>query len=162
MVTVVAGGVTAWRVFDRTPPGENPAAAATGPSATTTTAVAAGFDRCGDALCPTEPLCWGGTLANNGKAAPTWPLDCRKSHVWETFAAIPLPADAVGTREDELKEWPSIAAVCSPSLLASRSRRPGATKGWELDAWPMQVGDGPRLVHCIARPEGGDSKGAVF
>ena len=53
----------------------------------------------------------------------------------ETFAAVPLPADATTGRElSTLIEREDIAAVCSADHLAQRSRNPARTTGWRIQA----------------------------
>jgi hypothetical protein len=50
-----------------------------------------------------------------------------------------------------------------------RTRHPAAdpttasTTGWERDAWPVKLGDGTWVLHCVARPpEGGEWTGSKF
>lgn len=157
LVIVVAGGATTWRTFT---PGRD-GGPATGASPTGAT-VPAGFVACDAMLCPATPLCWGGLSANNGQAKPPpRDIDCAQSHYWETFAATALPPDVKSSREDELLLRKDIAAVCSATLLAKRSRDAGTTRDWLIDAWPIEM-PGSRLVHCLAKPDGSESSGSAF
>jgi hypothetical protein len=166
LVVVVAGGTATWQALR---PGDNGApgagakpSASTGTTTATTAAVPAGFVACDTMLCPVRPLCWGGVVANAGRAnPPPRDLDCEESHTWETFAATGLPSDVTAGREAELLLRPDIAAACSKDLLVARTRERGATEGWEINAWPIEMA-GSRLVHCIATAEGDDTSGSVF
>ncbi|MEV8510059.1 serine/threonine-protein kinase [Actinoplanes sp. NPDC051475] len=135
-------------------PGGRPAS---GPGA----AAPKGFGECDAGLCPAAPLCWGGMVAISGRAMPPGAADCAGDHYWETFAAVPLPSDASGVRQDKLIGRPDVAAACSAAVMARRSEHPAATTGWRRDAWPVQTGD-TWLLHCIAGSDSGETKGAVF
>ncbi|MEV0330768.1 serine/threonine-protein kinase [Micromonospora echinospora] len=164
VVLVLVAGLTAWQaVGDGT---ESPADAdPTRPSANASAgpAVPDGFAACGAELCPTAPLCWGGLVAISGTAMPPRKANCAGEHSWETFAAILRPADAADLPQDELLAHPTVAAACSASVLADRSAEPGGTRAWVRDAWPIELpSDQGWLVHCLARPESGGSKGPAF
>ncbi|AGZ42298.1 putative serine/threonine protein kinase [Actinoplanes friuliensis DSM 7358] len=156
LVILVVGGVTAWQVFDT---GESPSIA----GAPVSNATPPGLEACGPVFCPVEPLCWSGLTSISGRAEPPWPADCAESHVWETFAAFPPPAAAAKMREDELMTNEAVAGVCTAALMSSRSQDRTMTEGWVRDGWPIRVdGGGPRLIHCLARPESGETTGAAF
>ena len=166
-ILLVAGGIAAWKIRD---PGDTgvaggPATGASQPGTTPSAAAVqqAGLAACGKALCPTEPMCWDGLLAEIGKAKPPVPLDCARTHAWEVFSAVYLPADAVGVRQDELLQLADVKAACSASVMASRSSDRSRTKGWWRDAWPVQVpGTDVSILYCIARPESGERSGTAF
>jgi serine/threonine-protein kinase len=115
---------------------------------------------CGDLLCPTTPLCWGGLVSISGRAQPPGRVDCTAEHRWETFLAARLPADAVEVRQDSLLERPDIAAVCSAARLAERSLDESQTAGWTVDAWPVELPDGSWIFHCMVN-SGNESEGSV-
>ncbi|WP_436530641.1 serine/threonine-protein kinase [Actinoplanes sp. HUAS TT8] len=139
------------------------AAAAGKPSAATAAGGAPdGFSACGDGFCPSQPMCWGGVVAISGQARPPVSAYCPGTHVWETFAAIRLPAgEPLLDAASPLMKKPDVAKACSATVLAAQSIDPAATKGWRRDAWPMQGADG-WLLHCIAQPTKGSSVGAAF
>jgi molecular chaperone HscA len=118
------------------------------------TAVPAGFVACGPALCPGTSTCFGGEVTIGGVAQRIARADCGQPHYWEEFAAGYLPADAKDVRQDSLITRADIAGVCSAQRMADRSRDPTGTKGWEIDAWPVQVG-ATWVYYCLARPPGG-------
>jgi eukaryotic-like serine/threonine-protein kinase len=161
---LLIGGVTAGTLAgrDRGGSGAEPVAAPSG--ASPGAAVPAGFTACGTAICPAEPLCWGGLTSISGKAMPPERIDCTQDHVWETFAAVPLAAaEATTVRPEALMARADVAAACSSSAMASRSSDPDATRPWVRDAWPIELpGSGGWLVHCMARPEPGESSRSAF
>jgi serine/threonine-protein kinase len=169
LIVLLGGGTALWQLRRdsgaETPAGTGPARTATAtatartdPALPETALRQAGLETCGAALCPTEPLCWGGMTAINGKAYPPEKLDCTQNHVWETFAVIPLPAAAVRVRPEKLTGNKQIAAACSAKVLRARSHDPAGTSDWVRDAWPIQLpGTATWLLHCIARPPDGDS-----
>jgi hypothetical protein len=164
VVVVVAGGAATWQALRPGGEGEPGAKANPGASAgpATNTATPAGFVACDAMLCPVQPLCWAGLNGNGGRATPPpRDLDCAQSHTWETFAATSLPPDVTPSRETELLERQDIAAACSKDLLTARTRERGATDGWDIAAWPIEMA-GSRLVHCLATKVGGDTSGSVF
>jgi serine/threonine-protein kinase len=113
-------------------------------------------------LCPAEPLCWGGLNATGGRATPPpRDLDCAQAHTWETFAATALPPDVSSSGEDELLRREDIKRACSKALLTARTRKPGGTNGWDVEAWPIEM-PGSRLVHCLATPGYGQATGSAF
>src|SRR6266545_3460722 len=123
-----------------------------------------GLVSCGSNLfCTAAPTCWGGLVFISGVAQPQARPECSEPHYWETFVAGPLPADAVNKRQDSLMERADIAAMCSADAVARRSIDPASTTGWERDAWPVKLGDGTWVLHCVARPpEGGEWTGSKF
>jgi hypothetical protein len=123
----------------------------------------AGFTACGRAFCPAEPMCWGGLTEISGKAYPPARVDCAKSHSWQTFAAIELPADAAGQEPEVLSKRADVATACSAQAMASSSRHPDATRSWKRDAWPIQLpANGIWLMHCLARSATGETTGSAF
>jgi serine/threonine-protein kinase len=98
-----------------------------------------------------------------GVAQTVRPLDCAEMHAWETFAAGHLPAGLSGAQQATLISRPEIAAACAESVLADRSVDPDRTQGWQREPWPMQVGGGAWVFHCLAAPqEGGERTGSEF
>ena len=171
MVVLLVGGAVFWRLTEdgnadaaAGPGGAGQDSGAANGSAVPAAALRqAGLAPCGEAFCPTEPLCWGGMTAINGKAFVPEQLDCTQDHYWETFSAILLPADAVGVRPDALLKNRTIAAACSATVLRSRSKDPAGTAKWQPDVWPIQLpGTATWLAHCIARPPDGTSTTSVF
>lgn len=158
----LGGGVTVWQTLgDGKKAGAGPASP--GPTSSAAPALPAGFAACGDTLCPTTPLCWGGLVSTSGNAAPPRKVDCAGEHTWETYAATRRPADAADVPQDELIAHPVVSAACSTSVMAARSADPHATTGWVREAWPIQVsGTDVWLVHCLARPETGAPSGPAF
>ncbi|MEU8242335.1 serine/threonine-protein kinase [Actinoplanes missouriensis] len=122
-----------------------------------TGAAPVGFAACGDALCPAAPLCWAGTTTIGGEAMPIRSLDCAAGHRWETIQAVPLPPGEIDL--DTLIEEPAVAAACSTTVLAERSRDPAATENWNLHAWPIER-DGVTLVHCLTGSPEGETTGS--
>ncbi|WDZ82865.1 serine/threonine-protein kinase [Micromonospora cathayae] len=162
---VLAGGLAAWQAFGGDGTGSPADDGPGGPGGTPSAgpAVPAGFAACGAELCPTTPLCWGGLVSISGTAMPPRKADCAGEHSWETFAAVRLPDDATDLPQDELLTHDVIKVACSTSNLAARRAEPGDTRGWVRDAWPVELpADGGWLVHCLARPETGQSTGAAF
>jgi serine/threonine protein kinase len=175
LIGLLGSGMALWQVSRdgaaETPAGADPVRPANAPTDSALPDAAlpdaalrqAGLETCGAALCPAVPLCWGGMTAINGKAYPPEKLDCTQNHVWETFAAIPLPAAAVGIRPEKLAGNKEIAAACSAKALRARSKDPAGTRDWIRDAWPIQLpGTATWLLHCIARPPKGDSSTSLF
>ena len=122
-----------------------------------------GFVACGSALCPREPMCWGGLTAAGGVAREARSIDCAQPHYWETFAAGQLPAAAAYGPQEGLIERPEIAAACAASVLADRSLDPDRTRGWQREPWPVRIGDDVWIFHCLAAPvEGGERTGFPF
>ena len=90
---------------------------------------------CGDALCPTEPMCWRGLVQQGDIALPPARTECTEPHYWETFAVVRLPAGADTDHDlSHLMERPDIAAACSAEVVAEHSREPRQTSGWRRDA----------------------------
>ncbi|MFI1988939.1 serine/threonine-protein kinase [Actinoplanes sp. NPDC020271] len=139
------------------------AAAAGEPTATAAAGGApTGFTACGDAFCPDEPLCWAGLTQIGTQAVAPVSRYCPGSHVWETFAAITLPAGPpVLDSTSPLIKQPDVAKACSAQVMAAQSLDPATTKGWRRDAWPVQGSNG-WLLHCMAQPAKGSSVGAAF
>ncbi|MFI7540382.1 serine/threonine-protein kinase [Actinoplanes sp. NPDC049599] len=162
LVVVVTGGAMTWRALGPSGGGGGPAGGADPTNSAAAAAVPAGFVACDAMLCPVEPLCWGGLNATSGRATPPpRDLDCAQTHTWETFAATVLPPDVRGSGEDALLQRKDIAAACSQALLTARTREPGGTKGWDLEAWPIEM-PGSRLVHCLATPGLDKAIGSAF
>ncbi|SDT32143.1 serine/threonine-protein kinase [Actinoplanes derwentensis] len=149
---IVVGGVVAWGVVRQDDPIATSDRVVTMPDL---------FTECDDGWCPTEPMCWGGLVANSGVASPPRRKDCAEDHYWETFAAVPLPAGGVVIGEDPLTARPEVGAVCSAEFMATRSRQPDKTRKWQVDAWPVPVGS-TTMLHCIASAPGGESAGSFF
>jgi eukaryotic-like serine/threonine-protein kinase len=166
-------GVVAWRNAT-----ERPAAASDGrtnPPTSTATATPggtdpssraqtpAGFAACGDALCPTAPMCWRGLVQQGNVGHPPAAETCTAPHYWETFAAHYLPTDA---RTDydltHLMDRADFAGLCSAGAMASHSSDPARTQGWRREAWPIPADPYTVLVHCLAGAEEGETPGAVF
>jgi eukaryotic-like serine/threonine-protein kinase len=172
LVLAALGGITAgvaiWRAD---PPGQASAAPpdASSPNqpGPTSTApdkpVPAGFVPCGEALCPTEPMCWRGLVQKGDIAVQPARAECTEPHYWETFAAIYLPADA-NTNYDlsHLMDRPDIATVCSADTATERSRDSAQAPGWRLEAWPIPADQYTVLVHCLGGSPDGETPGAVF
>ncbi|MEV4639733.1 serine/threonine-protein kinase [Actinoplanes sp. NPDC049548] len=155
-VILAIGGLVAWSALDdghAGSGGNGPTPAAASPPA--------GFAACDAGLCPATPLCFGGMVAISGKAMPPGEADCTGDHYWETFAALPLPSDASGVRQEKLIDRPDVAVACSAGVMARRSTDPKATTGWRRDAWPLQTGSAWLLL-CIAGSDSGESRGAAF
>jgi hypothetical protein len=162
-ILLLTAGLTAWMTSREGETGAAAPSTGTGRSANAAAPTPAGFTACDGALCPTGPLCFGGLNAIGGRAEEPRRIDCAQTHVWETFAAVPVPATvATEVRQDELLERADVAAACSPDAMAARSRDPGTTRSWVRDAWPVETGDGTWLVHCIARPDAGSPDGPAF
>lgn len=126
-------------------------------------AVPNGFVRCGDALCPKEPMCWRGLVQAGDAGRPPAAADCAEPHYWETFAAGYLPTDAVTDRDlSHLMERPDMVALCSDQAMANRSRDPKRTASWRREAWPIPADPYTVLVHCLAGSVDGETPGAVF
>jgi len=167
LAVILVGGVAAWKTLGTGDPsgsGGSPAASLRPTAAASAAAVQqARLAACGAALCPTEPLCWGGLVAVSGNAMPPRKVDCAKSHAWETFSAGYLPAAAIGVRQEELMGRADVGAACAASVMGSRSSDRSLTKGWVRDAWPVQLpGTEVWILHCIARPESGLRSGSAF
>jgi Serine/threonine protein kinase len=150
----------------RTPDGAAPPAR-TGPAepgrAGGSGEVPAGFVACGQMFCPAEPMCWRGLTVRSDNPMPPGVARCAEPHYWETFAAVPLPADATTDRElSTLIQREDIAALCSADRMAERSRDPSRTEGWRIEAWPIPADPYTVLVHCLAGSPEGESPGAVF
>src|SRR6266511_2953615 len=102
---------------------------------------------------------WG--VAHDG--SPAWPPVSTPAPERATRGRRRLPADAVNKRQDSLMERADIAAMCSADAVARRSVNPASTTGWEREAWPVKLGDGTWVLHCVARPpEGGEWTGSKF
>jgi serine/threonine-protein kinase len=164
VLLAVAGGVTAVKTFGAgQATASRPDPAKESAAAVDAAVRRAGFAACGPALCATAPLCWSGIVSISGNAMPPRRLPCTGEHVWETFAAIRLPADAVDVPDDELIERPDIGGTCANSVMASRSRDPKATTGWQRRALPIQVsGTDVQILHCIASTGKGTTTGSAF
>nr|MDT0660372.1 Hsp70 family protein [Micromonospora sp. DSM 115978] len=172
LIAVLAGtaGTVIWA--DRRGAADATGDSPTGPTATgdvlvrppvgTEILVPAGLVACDDQFCPATPMCWGGLTAISGVAGRLSPVDCAQPHHWETFAAGLLPAEAVQARQDDLLTFPAIARVCSEGVRDGLSRDPADTRGWRIDAWPVPVGDGTWLFHCLSSPGTGEWTGFRF
>jgi serine/threonine-protein kinase len=122
-----------------------------------------GYVTCGDALCPTAPMCWRGLVQNGDKGLTPGVSDCADPHYWETFVAAVLPADATTDKDlTTLMSRPDIAALCSTDALAAHSRDPAATDEWRREAWPIPADAYTVLVHCLAGSPDGESPGSAF
>jgi eukaryotic-like serine/threonine-protein kinase len=122
-----------------------------------------GFAPCGPAVCPVEPMCWGGLTLTGGVAQEIRRIDCAVPHYWETFAGGPLAAELALTPQETLITRPEIASACAESVLADRSVDPDRTQGWQREPWPIQVDPGTWVFHCLAAPrEGGERTGSEF
>jgi serine/threonine-protein kinase len=125
--------------------------------------IPAGFVPCGDALCPTQPLCWHGLTRIGDQGFKPGKAACTEPHYWETFAAGYLPADAgTGAELGELIDRPDIQALCSADRMAAHSRDASATTDWTRQAWPIEADAYTVLVHCLSGSPEGESLGAVF
>ena len=171
LVVGLAAGVTVWWTTrdteegNRSVAGPGATSGATGSSGTSADPAIqqAGLAACGEAFCPIKPLCWSGLNVSAGHAQPPGKRDCAEGHIWETFSAIYLPADAIDVRQEELINRADIGAACSASVMAARSRDPKKTKSWARDPWPVQVtGSNTWIVLCMASPKADDQYGSVF
>ncbi|WP_157441873.1 serine/threonine-protein kinase [Actinoplanes awajinensis] len=143
--------------------GDTDAASAAKPTASAGSGVPAGFSACGDAFCPTEPMCWNALVQTGTQAMPPVSAYCPGSHVWETFLAIPLPdGPPVLTKAKPLIKEAAAAKACSAAALKAQSKKPAATVHWIRAAWPVEGTGNTWLLHCIAQPKAGTSTGAVF
>lgn len=108
-------------------------------------------------------MCWHGLVQSGDNALPPGRADCTEPHYWETFAAVPLPADAVTNYDlSHLMQRPDIAAACSAEALAQRSRDRAQTTGWRRDAWPVPAGPYAVLVHCLGGSPDGETTTTTF
>lgn len=120
------------------------------------------FTTCAGGFCPVEPMCWAGLNVSSGVPESPRRLDCAAEHVWETYAAVDVPPGGVVIDDDDpLIEKSEIAVACGEEFMAARSHHPDRTRGWVREAWPIKVGE-DTLLHCIARPVGGEATGAFF
>jgi eukaryotic-like serine/threonine-protein kinase len=158
----LVGGATTWWVAGQ---GDAPRGGATGRSGSAPGEDAlrqAGFAPCGDAYCPTRPVCFAGLTSISGNAMPPRRVECTGEHAWETFSAIRRPADAADLPQDELMARDDVQAACAAPVMAARSGD-RSTTGWIREAWPVQVsGTELWLVHCLARPPEGNPVGSTF
>ncbi|MEH1013983.1 serine/threonine-protein kinase [Micromonospora sp. CPCC 206060] len=167
LVTTLVGGIAVWQLTGtgNRDGGQTAGADPTRPdnAVPTTQLRKAGLVACDAALCPTEPLCWGGLTSISGTAMPPRRADCTGEHSWQTFSATYLPADAVDVPQDELLARADIGAACSAPVMAARSADPTATTGWIREPWPVKLpGTETWIVHCMARPESGKYSASAF
>jgi hypothetical protein len=165
VVILLLGGAAAWTAT--TKGGAKPTTAATKGDGQPATGAApteaaktapAGFTVCGDAFCPTEPMCWGGPVVVSGKPNPPRRLECSEPHYWQTFQAVPAPDDEIimkGDDDDPIKR-PDMAAACTVEDMAARSKNPATTKGWDMSALPIPAGTTP-LMHCLVGSPNGET-----
>ncbi|MEV0456278.1 serine/threonine-protein kinase [Catellatospora methionotrophica] len=111
---------------------------------------------------PVEPMCWGGLVIPGGLGRTPRRYPPHEEHYWETFAAAELPEEAVYLRQEELLGHRVVAAVCNARVLASCSRDPARTVGWELEPWPVQLSRDRWIFHCLAGPGTGEWLGSQF
>ncbi|MBO4206208.1 serine/threonine-protein kinase [Micromonospora echinofusca] len=168
VATTLVAGVAVWQLTgtgDRRGGGQ-PAGADPTPAGSPVPAAQlrkAGLATCGAALCPAEPLCWGGLTSISGTAQPPRRTTCAGEHSWQTFSATWLPADAVDVPQDELLARADIGTACSASVMATRSANSAATVGWIREPWPVKLpGTETWIVYCMARPESGELSASVF
>ncbi|GAA1019891.1 hypothetical protein Aple_036850 [Acrocarpospora pleiomorpha] len=117
--------------------------------------------------CVKEAECWSGIVSIAG--AVTAPrVGCEAQHAWETFAIAPLPLDALTSNLNELEQNPTVAKLCSMSvLMASRSAtaaRYTADK-WQLSVLPPsteQFARGVRSYRCVGGVLGRNVPGTYF
>jgi hypothetical protein len=153
---------------DPSPGGSAGATAATGVSGTAAHGGAPdGYAACTvagiSAYCPKQPLCWGQITQTGGPLPTASRIDCDDLHFWESFAAGTLPAGAMQQPSDKLLTDPTVGKVCGGSVLAARSRSPGDTQGWTVQALPQAPASGPRIFHCLAAPAtGGEWRSHAF
>ncbi|BCJ40053.1 hypothetical protein GCM10010168_29110 [Actinoplanes ianthinogenes] len=142
---------------------KSPAVAAPKASASATARVPAGFQACGEVLCPTAPMCWNGLTAISQVASPPVSAFCPGSHIWETFLAIPLPAGPPPKVSEDapLIKRPEYAKACSHTTIGKHSLKPKATKNWLIELWPIET-DGVWLLHCLAQPKAHVSTGSAY
>jgi eukaryotic-like serine/threonine-protein kinase len=171
-VLLVVAGVVGLLAWQRPPADPSDAGSgSTSPPASTASAnpdgqpargeMPAGFTACGDALCPTAPMCWRGLVQEGDVGHPPASEKCSQPHYWETFLAYPLPADARTDYDlSHLMERPDFQDLCSDEAMASRSVDPAATEGWRREAWPIEADAYTIVVHCLAGD--GETPGAVF
>ncbi|GAA2689674.1 hypothetical protein Apa02nite_045750 [Actinoplanes palleronii] len=163
---VIAGGV-AGVVLKTRDDGSGSAAADPGTAGTasapaTLAATPAGFAVCGDAFCPTEPMCWNGLTQNGAEAVTPSSADCGTEHFWETYLAVPLPDGPPLMRGDQtLVERPEYAKVCTAAALADHRIGGKSATGWLRDAWPIPAGK-TWLLHCLGQPATHLSTGPGF
>jgi serine/threonine-protein kinase len=159
LVLAVATGVAGWLAWPDDTGGGRPGGAGQGGAKGQ---LPSGFVACGDALCPTAPMCWRGLVQNGDKGLPPGVSDCAEPHYWETFVAGSLPADATTDRDlTTLMSRPDVAALCSADALAAHSRDPAATAEWRREAWPIPANAYTVLVHCLAGSPDGESPGSA-
>ncbi|MBB3094114.1 serine/threonine-protein kinase [Actinoplanes campanulatus] len=158
-MALVVAGLVIWG----SRPDSNPVVTTTTTGAgTTQEQLPVRFTTCAGGYCPVEPMCWAGLNVSSGVPESPRRLDCSEEHVWETYAAVDVPAGGVVIDDDDpLIEKSEIAVACGEESMATRSRRPDRTSGWLREAWPIKVGE-DTLLHCIARPVGGEATGTFF
>jgi serine/threonine-protein kinase len=127
------------------------------------TSLPAGFVACGRLICPTTPQCWAGLTQIGDVAEPPRSVACTEPHYWETFAVVPLPADARTDHDlSHLMDRSDIAAECSDAAMAALSADATHTLGWRRDAWPVAANAYTTFVHCLGGSPQGESVGSVF
>ncbi|KUL26185.1 hypothetical protein ADL15_38920 [Actinoplanes awajinensis subsp. mycoplanecinus] len=163
---VIAGGV-AGVVLKTRDDGSGSAAADPGTAGATSApagpaASPAGFAGCGDAFCPTEPMCWNGLTQNGAELVTPSSADCGTEHFWETYLAVPLPDGKPLIGGDQtLLDRPEFAKVCTAAALADHRRGGKIATGWLRDAWPIPSGK-TWLLHCLGQPPTHLSTGPAF
>ncbi|HET9516166.1 MAG TPA: hypothetical protein VFO77_00420, partial [Actinoplanes sp.] len=122
------------------------------------------FGTCGDGLCPTEQMCWGGITVIAGKVIPPRRKDCTAAHYMQTFAALPLPdeVDLSNLDLDAVLDRADVKSVCSRAAMQARSKDKDRTAAWTINAWPIPTPEGSstHYLHCVAG--NGETRGAAF
>jgi hypothetical protein len=167
------GATAAWwqvgrdgRAHAGSPSGQSPSGSPVAGSPGAASGVPAGFVRCGQpagGYCPSAPICWGGLNFVGGKPVNNDPVPCAQAHIWQTFVAVGLPAEAGGQRVEAIAERSEVTAACTAAVMTARSAPTGATGGWVTDVMQQKMDGGGWIAHCLARPASGDEwRGSAF
>ena len=128
-----------------------PSAASTIVTPPPTTQLPASYTDCSDKLgpetfCTPEPECWGAVRSYADAPMRADPVDCFKTHIYQTFAAGMLTV--VPRTQSSLEKLPQVKRVCNENvvnkMLGERDRR----SDWEVYALPPQTED-EMFYRCI-------------
>ena len=113
------------------------------PSATPTAPAPAGFSDCSDqlgdgVLCgPNPPQCWGGLPSAFDAPIIATPARCEGTHVYQTFAAAPLPFPI--RRQSQLDGAAAATQLCTVAVVNSMLTPAQRRDDWEVYPIPPQT-----------------------
>lgn len=100
------------------------------------------------ALCAAEPECWGGVFSYEDAPTVATQQDCRKPHVYQTFAGAQL--DFQVRRQSQIDKLGQVRRLCRADVVNAMLKPADRRDNWEIFALPPQAeNESDNAFRCI-------------